>query len=204
MTCRPENIIRPSKGFEYVVHPNGDTADIIRAIMDADAKADQYINRSAVQCLVGRTDQDTFYNVWNFVKSNVRYKSDAPGYEKVKSPGALFHQHGKGDCKSFSIAIAAILRALGYRPAYRFTSYTRRGDFTHVYITVPGRDGQQYIIDSTYKYFNREVQYSRKKDISATGGAAITGAPAVQGGISDVVGVFTLAALVFITYQLVK
>jgi len=204
MTCNPKNIIRPEKGIEYIVHPKGDTADIITAIMDADAKADQYINRRGTGCLVGKTKYDTLRNVWRFVKNNLQYKADRPGYEVVKSPGALFAK-GRGDCKSYSIAIAALLRSLGFTGIrYRFVSYKRGGEYTHVYV-VCKLNGSDVILDAVYHQFDREATYSHKKDIPANGGG-ISGihGPQIGGDIQDMMKVATVGLFLFGAYHLLK
>lgn len=210
MFCSPENIINQAKGYEVIVHPNGDTADIIAAIMAADKKADSYINKDAVSCLVGRNNMQTLENVWRFVKSNVTYRTDRPGLEKVKSPGALFHQVGKGDCKSFSISIAAILRALGFSGIhYRFVGFKNRpGEYTHVYVVVKN-GSNEVILDSTIGRFNYEVPYKIKKDIAATGSrslAAVSGVPAgrVNGDIQNIMNISLIGIAFFLIYKLAQ
>lgn len=167
MSCNPSEIFKSSPLREKVRYKDGDTSDIIRVIMDMDAVADKYVNVSAAQCLVGEDDYETLYNVWNFVKKNVKYKPDARGKEIVKSPAALFKM-GKGDCKSFSIAEAALLRALGFKGIrFRFTSYDGNRDVTHVYVVCKLR-GEDVIMDAVHSKFDEEVRYSYKRDISAS------------------------------------
>lgn len=167
MSCNPSEIFKSSSLREKVRYKDGDTSDIIRVIMDMDAVSDRYVNAEAAQCLVGEDDYETLYNVWKFVKKNVTYKPDARGKEIVKSPAALFKM-GKGDCKSFSIAEAALLRALGFKGIrFRFTSYDSNRDVTHVYVVCKLR-GEDVIMDAVHSKFDEEVRYSYKKDISAS------------------------------------
>lgn len=201
MTCQPQHIIKNARGVERVIYENGDTRDIIATIMLADKKSDGYINRSAVECLRGANDISTFRNVWAFVRNNVTYKTDTPGYEKVKSPGALFHEYGKGDCKSFSVAAVAILRALGYNNIYyRFTSY-KPGEYTHVYVVVKGRE--TVVIDSTWRQFNSEPRYTKRLDVKASKPAVNgIGQPAVQGQISNIIGAGIAVGILALAYIL--
>lgn len=208
MYCDPLNIIKQAKGTEHIVHHHGDTKDIIAAIMDADKKSDQYINADAASCLRGNTNRETLMNVWRFVRNNVTYRTDSPGLEKVKSPGVLFHQVGKGDCKSFSISIAAILRALGFSSVrYRFVGFKNRpGEYTHVYIVVKS-GGRDVILDSTISRFDYEVPYKIHKDIAATGSrsqSAIAGVgyrPAVGGDIQNIINFSLLGLAAFLIYK---
>ena len=131
--------------------------------MDMDAVADKYVNAEAAQCLEGANDYETLRNVWRFVKSNVTYKADKKGTEIVKSPSALFII-GRGDCKSFSISVASLLRALGFKGfRYRFAAYRNNANVTHVYV-VCRLGGKDVILDAVHDYFDHEVRYAWKKD----------------------------------------
>lgn len=174
MNCLPQHIIHSSDLVGKVRYKDGDTPDIIRVIMDMDAISDRFINQKKVKCIEGDTRYDTLHNVWKFVKYNVRYKTDRPGKEVVKSPAALFTM-GVGDCKSFSIAEAAILRSLGFTGIrYRFASYKRDQIVTHVYIVCKYR-GKDVILDAVHTHFDEEVPYTYKMDIPAQKVAAMAG-----------------------------
>lgn len=166
MRCNPTDIIKSSNLKERIRFKDGDTVDIIQVIMDMDAVSDDYVDAEAAQCLIGADDYDTLRNVWKFVKKNVTYKADSRGKEVVKSPAALF-AIGRGDCKSFSISEAALLRALGFKGIrYRFTAYDNARDVTHVYVVCKLR-GKDVILDAVHSRFDEEVRYSWKKDIAA-------------------------------------
>lgn len=189
--CTPNQIIKRPDGRETVVHYDGDTQDIINTILWADGYADRYINKGAAQCLRGKDDYETARNVWNFVKRNLTYWPDQPGHERVKSPGALFHNK-KGDCKSYSLAAAAILRALGVRGVhYRFAAYDGNKNYTHVYVVIDQPGNQKpIIVDAVHSKFDDEVYWSKAVDYAATGKrAAVSGTPAVNGTFSDIMGI---------------
>lgn len=176
MTCRPRNIIKSSQLKEAVRYKDGDTPDIITAILEMDRISDRWVNKDEVECLRGNSDEETLYNVWALVKKNVRYRPDRPGREVVKSPGALF-KIKSGDCKSFSIAEAAMLRQLGFKNIkFRFVSYSPDAIVTHVYIVVRHK-GQEYILDAVHDRFDQEVPYTFKQDIKAYS-SGISGIPA--------------------------
>lgn len=193
MTCNPRTIIRPDRGTEKIRYRNGDTDNIITVIMDMDEVAYKSISPEAVECLRGGNQYETLRNVWRFVKHNVRYKPDARGREKVKSPAALFAA-GSGDCKSFSIAEAAILKVLGFKNIrYRFASYSPGADVTHVY-TVVKLGGQDVIMDAVHSRFDDEVAYSWKMDKKAAPLPA--GVSGIHGPITpmSVNGLITIAS----------
>lgn len=161
--CTPKNIIRTSKQWEVTRHHNGRTADIVETILYADAQSGDFIIPDGLYCLMGADDYETARNVWHFVKNNLRYQPDRPGHERVKSPGALFASR-VGDCKSFSIAVGALLRAFGIPYFYRFTAY-EPGDVTHVYVVAEAPDYGQIILDTVHSRFDSEVPYYRREDV---------------------------------------
>lgn len=173
MTCNPRNIIKPASGKVIDHYQNGGTSDIIEVIMRSDKQSDRYIDRNQARCLIGSSKYETARNIWRFVKSNVKYRPDKPGHEIIKTPGALF-EHGAGDCKSFSIAEVALLRALGFKNIrYRFAAYAP-GDYTHVYV-VCTINGKEVILDAVYGRFDAEASYYHKKDIPAALPKAMNG-----------------------------
>lgn len=174
MKCSPREIIKSSFLKERLRYRDADTEDIVRVIMEMDTVADKYVDAEAAQCLRGGDDYETLGNVWQFVKGNLRYRPDARGKERVKSPAALFTM-GVGDCKSFSIAEAALLRALGFKGIrYRFAAYGGKQDVTHVYVVVKYR-GKDVVLDAVHSRFDEEVGYDWKRDIPAARATHISG-----------------------------
>lgn len=169
--------------------------------MYMDAHSGEWIVTDRVDCLRGATERETMRNVWAFVRGNLRYRADRPGHERVKSPGALFSA-GVGDCKSFSIAEGAILRALGYGYRYRFTAY-EPGDYTHVYVVATTTDGQDVILDAVHTAFDEEVPYRKKHDLRPAK-TAIQALPNQPAAAAPKFPVFRLAFFAWLLYQLAK
>lgn len=174
MKCLPQNIILQSEMRNVRNFRDGDTDDIITTILRMDREADLHVDAKAAQCLRGSNDYETLRNVWRFVKSNVRYRVDRQGKEVVKSPAALFSLR-VGDCKSFSISEAALLRALGFKGIrYRFAAYGSNKAVSHVYIVCKS-GGQDVILDAVFGQFDAEDRYTWKKDIPAAKASGISG-----------------------------
>lgn len=157
---------------EEVKHKDGDTMDIIDTILYADNRDNHVtsrIMRDAANKLQDADPYQTLYNVWAFVKDNIKYKADTPGHEKIKDPGYLYH-YGEGDCKSFSLMIGSILRNyknIGF--SYRFVSYQNQNDYSHVYVIAFIKGIKRAIIvDAVHSKFDDEVPYTMKKDYSMT------------------------------------
>lgn len=202
MTCRPRHIVRPPQGKSVVKFQHGNTADIVAVIQQQDAVSDRDIDATAAACLRGRNQTETLENIFRFVKGNIRYRADRPGTERVKSPAALFGD-GVGDCKSYSIAIVALARALGISNlTYRFTAY-EPGDVTHVY-PVARVGGRTVILDAVYGRFDRELSYHHKKDVPAARYKGVSGVHGVGGTIQDTATLFGIAAGLFMAYKLLE
>lgn len=175
--CNIDRVIKDSPQWEIMRHRNGDTADIIETILYADMHSADFV-LSGAECLQGSTEYRTFENVWTFVKYNLKYKPDRPGHERIKSPGALF-KSGYGDCKSYSVAIGAILRAFSIPYRYRFASYDN-GDFTHVYVIATMKNGEDVVLDAVHKRFDDEVPYRHHKDIKPAQPTSINGVNSIS------------------------
>ena len=203
--CSPKEVFAAPKNRERVRFQSGNTADIITTILEADRSADSTVIDA--ECLRGRNDYETARNVWAYVKGNVRYRADRPGHERIKSPAALFDSK-VGDCKSFSIAEAALLRALGFKNVYyRFAAYTP-GDFTHVYVVLKPRGREEIILDAVHTRFDDEVAYRNARDYRASGGGArgVAGLPGsqVNGTFSTAITLATLAGAGLLLYYLLS
>ena len=157
------HIIGPAQGTRKVMYQNGDTRDIMRVVMYADARSADYILPAAARSLRGATPYATCRNIFNFIRNNVSYRADRPGHEIVRSPGYLLESR-RGDCKSYSIAIMALCRANGIPARYRFVAYGP-GDYTHVYVVGTLPDGKDVIIDAVHGIFDDEVKYRRHYDV---------------------------------------
>jgi len=162
----PSQLIGARDGRKYLVDANGNTSDIIRAIMQADRVCQPY-TAALAPTLAGRTAEETCRNLWQFWKQHVKYKEDPDNFQFVKSPRELYHS-GEGDCKSYSIALASCLKNLGIPHMYRFVSEERGKELHHVYIVAKPHQGREIIIDCVLDQFNYQNPYVTKKDIPGT------------------------------------
>ena len=188
-----------SPEHKVVVFRDGNTSDIIRVIMFADSKSGEFIRPSGLTYLRGASDLDTLKNVFQVVRDNVKYRADRPGFEEVRSPGYLF-QSGVGDCKSYSIAIGAFLRALGYSYRYRFTGPSRFGNYQHVYVIATTPDGQDVIMDAVLSKFNEEAKHKKRLDIRPGDSRALAALNGIQGGytLEWIFGGAVVAGLIYL------
>lgn len=101
----------------------------------------------------GATDTDTCRKIFDFLLKKVKYDKD--GFtQKIKYPSALLRE-ARGDCKSYSLFTAAILKNLNIPFRWTYASYTPGVNTPgHVYITTDSG----CIIDCVWGKFNSEKQ----------------------------------------------
>ena len=99
----------------------------------------------------GATDSETCKKIFDYLKNQIRYDKD--GFtQKIKFPSALMRERS-GDCKSYSLFTAAILKNLGIPFRWTYASYTPGVNVPgHVYITTDSG----CIIDAVWGKFNSE------------------------------------------------
>ena len=195
------NIFRPSPNQRRVMYVSGSTPDIVRVILYADSRSAEFIRPEAVKHLQGATQRQTLENIFLYVRNNIRYRADAPGHEIVRSPGYLF-ESGTGDCKSYSIAIAALCRAFGIQYRFRFSAPTHMHQIQHVYVVATTADGKDVYMDAVLGQFDRQPDHMRKVDIRPgdnSNMAAISG-----GGAYLLESTITLLALVALLFLFAK
>jgi len=134
---------------EYTLHADGDNKALRDAIFKATPKAIEQM-RTMSQKFKGTTDIDTCKNIYNFLKTNIRYLADG-NHQKVKLPSALLREK-VGDCKSFSLFTAAILQNLNIPWHYVLSSYTNDPTPQHIYVVCDSG----IIIDAVWIAFNQE------------------------------------------------
>ena len=142
-----------------VIKKNGNTGDIIAAVLEADGKSKAQTAELSKQF---ERSPEGLQKIWNYVKYNFRYVEDPNGQQWIKSPERLFFER-EGDCKSFTIFVNSILQNLKIDYTTRFISQNQDKDATHVY-TVATLNGKNYIIDTVYNEFNKEPRYTYKYD----------------------------------------
>ncbi len=150
--------IPPPDNKKVRMHNDGDTRDIIDTILYADSKIKNHMCEfsSAFQA-----NYQGLYDLWDFTRNHITYLADEPGHERVKDPAVTWRDRS-GDCKSFSLFIASVLKCLRIPHRYRFASYSGN-DPTHVYV-IAKLNNRNVILDATIDKFDTEVDYKKKWD----------------------------------------
>ena len=198
-----QDSIRPSNRAEEVLFLDGDTDDIVSVILHADKLAAPFTQNFApyfreqehTPGLLGyRSTRATTELIWNFVKKNIRYKKDANGHERIKSPGKLWEDK-VGDCKSMSIFVASLLRNLNIPYKYRFAHYSNPNrpndqEVNHVFVVAMDERGREIPVDTVTGKFDYEEPYEFAWDADITSGQGAA-------SVGDIFGIGAISGTMF-------
>ena len=135
-------------------YQDGDNAALRKVILNVTPKAAEQMCEYA-QRFRGKDDLETCRNIWNFLKTKIKYVADQE-YQIVRLPSALLKTK-EGDCKSYSVFTSAILQCLGIPHHYMMTSYNKANPTpSHIYVMTDSG----IIIDAVWHSFNSEKPYA--------------------------------------------
>lgn len=138
-------------------------SDIIKALNSSFKDAVKQTKKIAHR-FEGSLPAQTCVNIWEFLRNDIQYKKDPEGLQLIRQPRA-FLEAKTGDCKSFSLFAAAVLKNI-YPNAKVFLRYAAYGSLnipTHVYCVVQ-TGNKKIICDGVYKYVGKEKKYTYKQD----------------------------------------
>lgn len=146
---------------------NGINADIIDVIHKNIFVSVPQVKKFAEK-FRGGSLKATSFNIWQYLR-RMNYVKDTNENQLIKLPARLV-QDQAGDCKSYALFAASILKALGYPAKFRYTSYMYGNMIpTHIYTVTKDRKGNEIIIDGVYNKFNQEANYQSKRDVLING-----------------------------------
>ena len=129
------------------------TNDIVKTILDCDQKYRSDSDLLPKGYTAGST-RDQIKRVFDFVKNYIKYQEDPRGEQFVQRPATLLKRR-VGDCKSMSLLSGSMLYKLEIPYQYRFVSYDKPGEYTHVYVIASDND-KKVIVDPVYGKFDQE------------------------------------------------
>jgi hypothetical protein len=152
-----------------IIKKNGLTGDIIKTLnsrFDDAVIATKDFSKKFAQ----PTIYQSAFKVWYFIRNNINYVKDPAGMQIIQLPQALIKRGYKangnikgGDCKSMSLAVAAIMHNLGAQNIrLRYAGYFGN-EPTHVYAVIE-LNGRDLAIDPVIDKFDYEKPYKFKKD----------------------------------------
>ncbi len=126
----------------------------IETIKKAAKTGKEHVKKSAEYLKAGTLEQSA-YNVWHFLKTNVKYHLDKPGTEQIRTPNRSWKDRNNGiDCEDFAIFAHALLTDMGYHPSFDIVGFNHKKEFGHIYTTVKDSTGS-YVVDVVVGEFNQ-------------------------------------------------
>ena len=126
-------VIPEAKGTVSVVGNGGidlTIETILKTVTDnADAMSE------FAEAIKGNTLEQTAYNIWHFIKTNIKYVKDKPLTEEIRTPQRTLKDK-IGDCDDYSVFAASILKALGYEPYFFIVAFNGAENYGHIYVGV--------------------------------------------------------------------
>lgn len=112
----------------------------------------------------GSTIKETCLNIYNFLRNKIKYEKDPDGYQFIKTPRRFLNDN-TGDCKSFSLFAAGILKNLypNNDVFLRYASYNNVKIPSHVYTIIKDKNFI-YICDGVYNKALQQKPYKHKID----------------------------------------
>lgn len=109
----------------------------------------------------GKDLESTCFNVWEWLRSNIKYKKEGNGEQSAKTLQRIaFDKYG--DCKHYTIFSCSILRALGIPAEMRLISQNYFDpEPTHIYCVVK-KGNKEIIVDPCMRIFDNEAIYKYK------------------------------------------
>jgi len=151
----------PAPAYVDVInHIDGTNEDII-SVLEKNYRPSAAQAKNFAQRFKGSSRKEIAFNVWKFLKDNVRYKADGRR-QKIKYISRLLAD-GVGDCKSFTLAEASILKH--FMPiGFRYVSYSNNRTPSHVYLIAKDESGNVFPVDAVWNEFGTEKNFTYKID----------------------------------------
>ncbi len=173
--------------LDKIVYRDGGIRDTVKTMQETVHK---YLDDTVLIApkLKGKSLEETCHNIWDFLYWHCQYKLDEAGKEQLRRPARAWHDRMQGiDFDCFSIFTSSILTNLDIPHSFRITKYLNEngnaGDWQHVYVIVPKKNGGHFTIDCVAHHFDYEKPYHDKIDYHMT---QLNGIPiAVLSGIGE-------------------
>lgn len=147
-------------GISNKLASDAKSEDLVRAILSQVKPAQRQVQGSFANSFIVRRKDGTVcpirtaHKIWRYLRTNIRYKKDAPQAQRIFLPSA-FTTLRTGDCKSYSTFLAAVLSAIGISNGFYFTSYKSTTKPSHVYNWIRTRNGKKIPVDGCFTKFGK-------------------------------------------------
>lgn len=101
------------------------------------------------------------FNLWHWLRFNIRYEYDKEGREEIRTPLRVWHDRARGvDCDCLSVFSWCVLRCMGYDPVFELVAFKNRPQFSHIFINCDG-----VVVDRVWFVFNSRPPLVTKREL---------------------------------------
>ena len=101
------------------------------------------------------------FNLWHWLRFNIRYEYDKEGREEIRTPLRVWHDRARGvDCDCLSVFSWCVLRCMGYDPVFELVAFKNRPQFSHIFINCDG-----VVVDRVWFVFNSRPPLITKREL---------------------------------------
>lgn len=91
------------------------------------------------QHLKADTKLQSVFNLWHWLRHNIRYEYDREGREEVRTPLRTWADRRRGvDCDCLSVFAWCVLKCMGYDPAFELVSFNGKAAPSHILVNLDG------------------------------------------------------------------
>ena len=85
------------------------------------------------------TKLQSVFNLWHWMRHNIRYEYDREGREEVRTPLRTYADRRRGvDCDCLSVFAWCVLKCMGYNPAFELVSFKGKKQPSHILVNLDG------------------------------------------------------------------
>lgn len=101
------------------------------------------------------------FNLWHWLRFNIRYEYDKEGREEIRTPLRVWQDRARGvDCDCLSVFSWCVLRCMGYDPVFELVAFKNRPQFSHIFINCDG-----VVVDRVWFVFNSRPPLVTKREL---------------------------------------
>ena len=85
------------------------------------------------------TKLQSVFNLWHWMRHNIRYEYDREGREEVRTPLRTYADRRRGvDCDCLSVFAWCVLKCMGYDPAFELVCFKGKKQPSHILVNLDG------------------------------------------------------------------
>ena len=101
------------------------------------------------------------FNLWHFMRHNIKYAYDSESREEVRSPRRVWQDRFRGvDCDCLSVFAWCVLTCMGYYPVFELVAFNNKKAPSHIFVTCDG-----IVVDRVWFVFNQRPPSITSREI---------------------------------------